>query len=93
MGESGKRELRKEKRRKGRNTKKGKIRKRRKLRKAKKERGDKKKNRGRKKERGMRREQFPSGGEQKTQESPLYLDFPPLGIIIYMSKEYLIFKE
>lgn len=24
---------------------------------------------------------------------PLYLDFPPLGIIIYMSKEYLIFKE
>ena len=40
-----------------------------------------------------RREQFPSGGEQKTQKSPLYLDFPPLGIIIYMSKEYLIFKE
>ena len=24
---------------------------------------------------------------------PLYLDFSPLGIIIYMSKEYLIFKE
>lgn len=24
---------------------------------------------------------------------PLFLDFPPLGIIIYMSKEYLIFKE
>ena len=46
----------------------------------------------------MRREQFPLGGEQKTQKSPfpnfpLSLDFSPLGIIIYMSKEYLIFKE
>ena len=46
----------------------------------------------------MREEQFPSGGEQKTQNRPfpnfpLFLDFSPLGIIIYMSKEYLIFKE
>ena len=49
-------------------------------------------------EKGRRREQFPSGGEQKTQKLPfsqfsLFLDFSPLGIIIYMSKEYLIFKE
>ena len=81
MGESGKRELRK--------TPEGKLRK----------GGIRKKGNGRERikmgeeGRDRRGEQFPSGGEQKTQKSPFYLDFPPLGIIIYMSKEYLIFKE
>ena len=55
VGESGKRELRK--------TPEGK------LRKAKKEREGKKKDREGER-RGMRREQFPLGGEQKTQNCP-----------------------
>lgn len=87
MGESGERELRK--------TPEGKLRRKEYEKKGQWKRKDK--NGGR--EWGdMRREQFPSGGEQKTRNRPfpnfpLFLDFPPLGIIIYMSKEYLISKE
>ena len=77
MGESGKRELRK--------TPEGKLRrkeyeKREDTKKAKTEKGEMgemvKRKRGRRKERSMRREQFPSGGEQKTQKSPFTLTFP-----------------
>ena len=87
MGESGKRELRK--------TPEGKLRRKEYEKKGQWKRKGKNGGRGGRQE---ERNSFLRGVNKKPKIAlfpnfPLYLDFPPLGIIIYMSKEYLIFKE